>query len=115
MSSDYKEWLTEIFDEASDNGYVRPSLDTLENTYELLNKMVAISPGNYITYPDHDGSVVIDSHNGKGGIVTVFVEEKGEALCIIASGSSEHFRCDFNELPNEKLIEWLKYIHDGQQ
>ena len=115
MNIEYEAWAKEIYDEALECGYTSPSITVLENTFELLGKLSKISDGPYITYPDHDGSIVIDTRNHSGGIVTVFVEEKGEALCIIARGYSDHFRCSLDELPNEKLIEWITYIHDDKQ
>ena len=100
--------------EAYQEKFPIPSQTAKKNAEFLIQKSYRIFPSRFEVYPDQDGAIAVDIHNGKGKSVLLLCESTGEMLCLAdVDGKSSRKRYSQSEILNlpdsfiEKALEEL--------
>lgn len=105
--------LSNVAEEAKEEGYLIPSEITVSSANQLLRKMYDILPLRYEVYPMPDGEVTIDAPTGHGSSVMVVCDSGGGALCLVnIKGESRRARYSTTKmLPDGFICEALKELN----
>lgn len=100
--------------EAYQENFPIPSQTAKKNAEFLIQKSYRIFPSRFEVYPDQDGAIAVDIHNGKGKSVLLLCESTGEMLCLAdVDGKRSRKRYSQSEIPKlpdsfiEKALEEL--------
>lgn len=101
--------LSEVFEEAREDGLPRPARVAVEAARRLLPAMFRLSPRPYTVYPTSDREVAIHGQYAHQGSVIVLCEADGGALCLASfPREGRHARyADASVLPDDFLTEAL--------
>ncbi len=104
--------LSEVIEEAKEEGYPIPNEIAISNAGLLLRKIYDESPRKFEVYPMPDGEVAIDVPNGKGSSVMVLCDSDGGALCLV-NIKGKHRRARYSSaeaLPDGFICEALEEL-----
>ena len=106
--------LDQVLIEAYQENFPIPSQIAKKNAEFLIQESYRVFPSRFEVYPDQDGAIAIDIHNGKGKSVLLLCESTGEMLCLAdvdgKSSRKRYSQSEIQELPDsfiEKALEEL--------
>ena len=101
--------LSEVREEADEDGFTPPSDLAIENADRLLRAMYDILPWRYEVYPMAYGMVAIDAPNGQGASVMALCESDGGAMWLanLKSGHRGDRYKSADDLPDAPLRDAL--------
>ena len=101
--------LSEVFQEAREDGLPRPARATVEAADRLLREMFQLSPRPYSVYPTPDREIAIHGQHVNSGSVLVLCDSEGGALCLVSLlRTSRRARySDVDDLPDGFLTQAL--------
>ena len=101
-------------DEATEEGYCRPSDDAVTEAERILRSLYEVSPRRFEVYPTQDGEIALDAP-GDSGSVILLLEPHGGALCLV-NVNGNHRRARYSStttLPDGFVREAVSEL-DGQ-
>ncbi len=104
--------LSEVKDEALEEGYPVPSKTAFENAERLLRAMHRIWPGRLAIYPSQGGRIAINAPGGYRRSVMVLCESEGGAVCMV-NAHGVHRRAHYDtavDLPDGFIREALEEL-----
>ena len=101
--------LSDVREEAREDGFTEPSDLALRNAERLLRAMYDILPWRYEVYPMSYGKVAIHTSNGQGASVMALCESDGGAMWVanLKSGHRGNHCKSADDLPDAPLRDVL--------
>ena len=107
--------LRGAINEATEEGYRRPSDDAVTEAERILRSLYEVFPRRFEVYPTQDGEIALDAPSDSGSVI-LLLDPDGGALCLV-NANGNHRRARYSStrtLPDGFVREALSEV-DSQE